>query len=73
MHNLYYRGQRRVDNSFHKDRVSKVLAINYSTQILFTDLGCQRMKGYTVWSKHILTRMRNAGSRHCFLTLKIYK
>lgn len=51
-----------------------MLPINYSTHILFFDLGSQRMKGYTVvWSKHILTRLKNAGRTHSFLTLKIYK
>lgn len=54
-------------------RVSTVLLINYNTSILFTDLGSQRMEGYTMWSKHIHTGMRNAGRRHSFLTLKMYK
>lgn len=54
-------------------RVSTVLLINYITSILFTDLGSQRVEGYTIWSKHIHTGMRNAGRRHSFLTLKMYK
>lgn len=54
-------------------RVPTVLLINYSTSILFTDLGSQRMEGYTMWGKHIHTGMRSVGRRHSFLTLKMYK
>ena len=47
-------------------RVSTVLLINYSTSILFTDLGSQGMEGYTMWSKHIHSGMRNAGGDTAF-------
>lgn len=50
--------------------VSTVLLINYSTSIVFTDLGSQRVEGYTMWSKHIHTGMRNAGRRHSFFNIK---
>lgn len=50
--------------------VSTVLLINYSTSILFTDLGSQRVERYTMWSKHIHTGMRNAGRRHGFFNIK---
>ena len=66
-------GLERAGDSPHGDQIFN--SVTYKLYYIHSIYWSRQSEGegYTVWSKHIHTGRRNAGRRHSFVTLKMYK